>query len=178
MVKGGRMDNKADLVNDEPVIWTARPSQITNLWPFIICFLLIALIIVAALMLNQSLIAIAAILPLAFAFWKWLALRCRVYELTTQRIRLYEGVLNQDIDDIELYRIKDTKILRPFWLRFFGLSNLVMESSDRSHPRVTFQAVSNGLGIREQVRKYVEIQRDKKRVREVDYEGDDGFEIE
>lgn len=172
------MENEQDLENDEPVIWTARPSQITNIWPFIICFLLIIAIVIAAVLLNQPLIAIAAILPFAYAFWKWLTLRCRVYELTTQRIRLYEGVLNQDIDDIELYRIKDTKILRPFWLRFFGLSNLVLESSDRSHPRVTFQAVNNGLGIREQVRKYVEIQRDKKRVREVDFEGEDDFEIE
>lgn len=171
------MENEVDSANDEPVVWKARPSQITNLWPFLISFLLASAAIVAAVLMNQSLIALAALLPLIFSVWKWLTLRCRVYELTTERIRLYEGVLSQDIDDVELYRVKDTKILRPFWLRLFGLSNLVIESSDRSHPTIIFQAVADGLGIREQVRKYVEIQRDKKRVREVDFAGEEDFDM-
>ncbi len=172
------MDKENNSETNEPVVWKASPSQILNMWPYVITVLLIVAITLLAVTTNTPILAALTVLPLLYALWKFLSVRCRVYELTTERIRLYEGVLNQDINDVELYRVKDTKIVRPFWLRFFGLSTLTMESSDRSHPVVTFEAVPNGLGIREQVRKYVEIQRDKKRVREVDYEGEDDLEFE
>ena len=35
------------------------------------------------------------------AVWKFLSVRCRVFELTNERLRHYEGVLNQDIDEID-----------------------------------------------------------------------------
>ena len=101
-----------------------------------------------------------------------------VFELTTERIRIYEGILNQDINEVELYRVKDTRLEKPFWLRLFGLSNIVLQTSDRSLPEVKISAVRGGVEIREKLRKQVELLRDKKRVREVDFEGSDGDEME
>ena len=81
---------------------------------------------------------------------------------------------------MELYRVKDTRLEKPFWLRIFGLSNIVLQTSDRSLPEVNIRAVRNGIEIREKLRKQVESLRDKKRVREVDFESSDsdadGFE--
>lgn len=103
-----------------------------------------------------------------------------VFEFTSERIRIYEGILNQQINEVELYRVKDTRIVKPVWLRAFGLSNIVLQTSDRSLPEVNIRAVRNGIEIREKLRKQVEILRDKKRVREVDFESSDndadGFE--
>ena len=66
------------------------------------------------------------------------------------------------------------------WLRIFGLSNIILQTSDRSLPEVNICAVRNGIEIREKLRKQVETLRDKKRVREVDFESSDsevdGFE--
>jgi hypothetical protein len=59
---------------------------------------------------------------------------------------------------------------RPFWYRVFGLSTLVIETSDRSQPRIEIKAVHRGDELRETLRKQVEFWRDKKRVREVDFE--------
>ena len=69
--------------------------------------------------------------------------------------------------------MKDTKLEKPFWMRIFGLSSIVMTTSDRSLPKLTLPAVRNGVEIREKLRKQVELLRDKKRVREVDFEGGD-----
>ena len=75
--------------------------------------------------------------------------------------------------------MKDTNIIRPFWLRAFGLSTIKADTSDRTHPVVTMEAIRDGVNVRELLRKEVERLRDKKRVREVDFDGaGDGDELE
>jgi len=164
----------------EESLWKGRPAQIINIWKFFFALLLAVAIGVAAAVFFAPL-WFALVIPLVWAIWIWLVVRCRVYELTSQRLRLYQGVLNQRIDEVELYRVKDTVIERPFWLRLFGLSSIVLDTSDRSHPIVELEAIRGGLELRDQIRKQVEYWRDRKRVREVDFEeggdmeGDDGL---
>ncbi len=159
--------------DEENVVWKGKSNQLINFWPFLICLLIVGLFVGGAFL--NPFIAVGAVIPLAYAFWVWLTTRCRVYELTNERMRVYSGVLNQEIDEVELYRVKDTKILRPIWLRIFGLSSVELDTSDRALPKLELEAVSNGRELRENIRKYVEITRDKKRVREVDFEaGEDG----
>jgi hypothetical protein len=55
-------------------------------------------------------------------------------------------------------------------MRIFGLGSLHLETSDRSLPQVTIPAISDAIGLREILRKEVEAVRDKKRVRELDFE--------
>ena len=163
----------------EDILWKGSPSQVLNLGKFLVGLLLIGGIGVGGTFFPPAWAAI--VLPLAWMVWEFLKVRCRVYELTTERLRLYSGVLNQTIDEVELYRVKDTTMERPFWFRMFGLSSLFLETSDRSHPKVELEAVSDAVNLRETLRKQVEYWRDRKRVREVDFEeggdlegGDDG----
>jgi len=161
----------------EDVIWKGGPSQILNLRTFLIAFVLIAAIGFGGTF--YPLVWALAVLPLAWAVWRFLVVRCQVYELTTERLRLYEGVFNQEIGEVELYRVKDTNVFRPFWLRLFKMANIVADTSDRTHPSVNMMAVKDGLNVRELLRKQVETLRDKKRVREVDFDGSgDGDDIE
>jgi uncharacterized membrane protein YdbT with pleckstrin-like domain len=162
--------------NAESTVWKGGPSQVLNLPIFAACLLLAGACVVAGSNLSGY-ISLGAIPIILFALWKWLVVRCQTYEITTQRLRIYEGVLNQDIDEIELYRVKDTRILRPFVLRFFGLSNLHLETSDRTHPKPILAAIKDAAGVREQLRKHVEKLRDEKRVREMDFDatGDSEF---
>jgi len=78
---------------------------------------------------------------------------------------------------VELYRVKDTRIVRPIWLRVFDLGNIELETSDRTHPKPVLTAIGDAIEVREHLRKYVEILRDEKRVREVDFDetGDSEF---
>ena len=164
-------------MTEEATVWKGRPSQLLNFWVFSGGTLIIIAFVVCAF-LWSGYIALGALIPLGYMVWQWLVVRCRVYELTTQRMRLFEGVLNQNIDEVELYRVKDTTIHRPFILRIFNLSIIHLATSDRTHTTVDMRAIHDGVTVREMIRKNVEIIRDSKRVREVDFDSGDGDDLE
>lgn len=140
-------------MDEERTVWNGTPSQVVNLPAFILLGLIFWLVI-----------------PLFVILWKWLAVKYTKYELTTERLRMRHGVLNKETDDLELYRVRDYKLVQPFWLRLFSLGNVVLQTSDRSHPVVTIRAIKDGEAMRELLRKYVEENRVRKQVREVDFE--------
>lgn len=137
----------------ETPIWSGTPSQVTNLPAFILWGLFFWLVI-----------------PIFIILWQWLVLKNTKYELTTERLKTRHGVINKEMDDLELYRVRDYKLEQPLFLRLFGLGNITLNTSDKSHPVVTIRAISNGEQVREQIRGAVEACRVKKRVREVDFE--------
>jgi len=101
--------------------------------------------------------------------WKWLVIKNTKYELTNERLITRYGVLNKTMDELELYRVKDYKLDRPFFLRMFSLGNIILSTSDKSHPVVIIRAIPNAEELREKIRLCVEDRRDKKHVREVDF---------
>jgi uncharacterized membrane protein YdbT with pleckstrin-like domain len=137
----------------EELVWTGSPSQVLNLPVYIVCALLCWLIV-----------------PIFYAIWKWLVLRNIRYELTTERLKLREGVLNKRLDEIELYRVRDYSLEQPLVLRLFGLSTITLRAADPSQPVVVLRAIKNGEFVLEQLRKYVEAARVKKRVLPLDLE--------
>jgi len=163
---------------EEKIEWMGSPSQLLNLGAFLFCIILAGGVAAVALILAIPLAWAGMLLPLLAALWSYLTVRCRVYELTSQRLRKYEGVLNQTIDELELYRVKDITMERPFWFRVFGLSTVVVLSSDRTHPEVRIEAVRDAFNLRDTLRRQVEFWRDRKRVREVDFEGVGGDSLD
>ena len=138
---------------EERDVWSGTPSQVINLPTFIVCVLLFFLVI-----------------PVFYALWQWLVVKMTKYELTTERLRTRYGVLNKKTDELELYRVRDYKFDQPFFLRLFSLGNVILQTSDRSHPTVVIRAIPDGEQLREQIRTHVEACRVAKRVREVDFE--------
>lgn len=138
---------------EEKEIWFGTPSQIVNFWNFVFWGLLFWLVF-----------------PLFIMLWKWLDVKNTKYELTTQRLRTRYGILNKKTDELELYRVRDYKLEQPFFFRIFSLGNIILKTSDKSHPIIILKAIPNGEEIREKLRTYVEDCRVKKRVREVDFE--------
>jgi uncharacterized membrane protein YdbT with pleckstrin-like domain len=152
----------------EEVLWKGSPSQVLNLGKYLVALLLAIGIAIGGLFVMP--VWIALVVPLGWALWTFIETRSIRHELTTERIRMTSGIFNQKLDDVELYRVKDTSMERPFWYRMFGLSSLIIETSDRSQPHIEIKAVHNGDELRETLRKQVEFWRDKKRVREVDFD--------
>lgn len=159
-------------MTEETTLWKGSPSQWLNLGPFSFAGILaIGLILVGILVPPAALFAFPAVLlPIIYLIWRFLKIRCERYELTSERIRVTRGVVNQHIDEIELYRVKDTLTIRTWWMRLTGLATIRMETSDRTQPVLEILAIPGGLELRENLRKCVEIQRDRKRVRETDFE--------
>jgi uncharacterized membrane protein YdbT with pleckstrin-like domain len=160
-------------MTDENSFWKGSPSQWLNLGPFTAAVLAAAGIVVASLFFPPVLIGL--VLPAGYLLWSYLSVRSQVFELTSERLRVTRGILNQSIDEIELYRVKDSQMIRSWWMRLTGLASIVLETSDRSMPHLTIPAIRGGAELRELLRTHVELQRDRKRVRETDFDqvGDD-----
>ncbi|WAC20934.1 PH domain-containing protein [Luteolibacter sp. SL250] len=160
-------------VSEESSLWKGSPSQWLNLWNFTGAIVLAAGIIAGGIFMP--LVFAALLIPLAWIIWKYLTVRCQGFELTTERLKITQGVINQKLDEVELYRVKDMLMVRPWWMRLTGLASVILETSDRSQPTLEIPAVRGGMELREQLRKQVELQRDRKRVREMDFQ-DSGLE--
>ncbi len=136
----------------ENLLWSGTPSQVTNLGTFVIWGILACTLVLAPV----SLILI---------IWKYLEVKNQVYELTNQRLKMHSGVLSKKIEEIELYRVRDTQFEQPFFLRLFGLGNVILFTTDSTSPEIILPAIPNAQGVREQIRNAVEETRDSKRVR-------------
>ena len=158
-------------MTDEKTLWKGSSSQWLNLGPFAVALFVAAGIGVGGVFFPPALIAL--VLPAGYLIWRYLIVRTQVFELTSERLRTTRGVLNQKIDEIELYRIKDTQMVRSWWMRLTGLASIVLETSDRNMPHLTIPAIPGVAEVREMLRNHVELQRDRKRVRELDFEETD-----
>jgi len=160
-------------MNEEKIIWKGTSSQIVNVRPFGLCAisaLLIVVVFMALLKLQYSPSAAAYVLlllifPIAFAFWKYLVNRTRVYELTTQRLKTTIGVFSTRASELELYRVKDITLFQPFFQRLLGLGRIELTTNDTSDPTIIINAIPNMAATGEQLRASVEVCRDQKRVR-------------
>ena len=135
------------MVTDEKQLYIGRPSQILNIISFILWSwtLFIPLII-------------------------YLKTRFTVYEVTNQRIKLKTGILNQEIDECELYRVRDYKVVKPFFQRIFGLGKIELVTSDRSNSNINLNGIKDPENLYNLIRDNVEKIRRKTGTREIDVE--------
>jgi uncharacterized membrane protein YdbT with pleckstrin-like domain len=170
----------------ETLVWEGSSSQILNLRRFLYCLLAIA--VLGALMYltyylggrSQGVrniekwvyivLGVLMLAPVAMFLYYWIENKYRCYTVTTQRIKLSTGVLSKSEEELELYRVRDYTIHRPFLLRIFGAGNVVLTTSDKTTPIFVIEAIRNADEIQERIRTSVEYLRKTKRVREVDME--------
>ena len=116
---------------------------------------------------------------ISFIIWSWtlfvpiiiyLKTRFTVYEVTDQRIKLKTGILSQEIDECELYRVRDYKIVKPFFQRIFGLGKIELVTSDRSNSSINLNGIKNPENLYDLIRDNVEKIRRKTGTREIDVE--------
>lgn len=154
--------------NTETTFWKGSPSQWLNIGHFAAALLLAVGIAIVGVSCSPAFIVL--IFPLGWIAWRYLVVRTQTFELTNERLRISKGVINQEIDEVELYRVKDILVVRKWWMRMTGLGTIHLDTSDRSMPQIDIPAIKNSLELRESLRKKVEAMRDKKRVREMDFD--------
>jgi membrane protein YdbS with pleckstrin-like domain len=135
----------------EEIIWRGTSSQWKNFGVYLLCGLLCWLIV-----------------PIFFALVYYLKTRCKVFELTTQRLKITHGVFTKTTETLELYRVKDIETRQPFFSRLVGIENVQMTTTDVSSPLVLIEAVPSSVGFADKLRNQVEIIRQQKRVRAID----------
>ena len=158
-------------MSDEKTIFQGSPSQVLNLNVFLVCALAAVFLVVLSIFVWPHFLFLMLLpVPLGIAVWKWLEIKSRAYELTTERIKASQGIFTRRTDELELYRVKDVTLVEPFFLRLCGLGNIVITTNDASTPSLTIPAVRRVRELREELRKNVELCRDKKRVRVAELE--------
>ena len=159
----------------EEILWQGSQSQVLNLGTFVSMILLIIIIIVLGMILFPFAMVISVI-PLIFIFYKWLLIHYNKYKVTSERIFYTTGILSKKTETLELYRVKDLEMYEPFWQRLFKLGNIELSSSDQTNPRFLLKAVPKPQELLNGIRKNVELRRDVKRVRGVEFLGDESIE--
>lgn len=123
---------------------------------------------VDALIMLSYLLLIMVVVSFIVLVIKLLKLHTTVFTITDEQILYRHGILNVKREYMEIYRIKDFSVFSPFFLRIFALSNLVIHSSDKTHPVLLIQAIRNQSHIYNGLRERVETMRRIKGVREFD----------
>lgn len=162
--------------NDEQPIWTASQSQASNCFIYTLMALSLFIVLAVALWIsnlggldNHSIhaVTIAMLLFLSFSFLKtYLVTKNTKYTLTSQRLQTHTGVFSKETDDLELYRVIDTRLEKPFILRLFGLGNIILITADSTSPILPIVAIREASHIRDNIRHLVEKAREAKKVRE------------
>lgn len=150
----------------ETQIWEDSPSHISMVFSYFVAIVLAGLLLTLHILFNLPLFFL--VVPVLVVLWSFLVIKCSKYTLTSQRLRYTYGVLNQKVDQMELYRVKDYRLEKPLYLRIFGLSNIYLDTSDRSCPVFKIFGVSDGDHVIEEIRQNVERRREERFIRELD----------
>ena len=137
----------------EETIWRGTSSQLKNLGVFILCGLFCWLIV-----------------PIFIGLTRYLKTKNHLFELTSERLKITEGIFSKITETLELYRVKDIEVLQPFWYRMVGLENIKVNTSDLSSPVIFLEGIPQSVGLADKMRNQVEAVRMLKNVREIDIE--------
>src|ERR1700675_1060778 len=163
----------------EETVWRGSVSQWKNFGFFVLQVLLVAVIVILFVVVGRQssegsnfapYILILLAVPIFIAGKRYLQTKCRVYELTSERLKMSEGVFSKVTDTLELYRVKDIETRQPFLYRLCGIENVQLNTSDTSSPFVLIEAIPHHVGLADKIRNQVETIRQQKGVREIDVE--------
>jgi uncharacterized membrane protein YdbT with pleckstrin-like domain len=159
----------------ERTVWQGSPSQTVNLPTYLLLGLGVIVTTVGLLFLRAGSapsattdLSARAVYPwIIVAIWllcgcgalmTYLKVSTTKYVLTSERLRVTTGVLSTRTEDLELRRVRDSVILRPFWARVAGLGDVQILSADSSTPRVILHAIRDPDGVQAMIRSHVQTQ--------------------
>ena len=163
----------------ETTVWQGTPSPLLNLPTFLGLGVAAVAATVGILWLrNAAGLAVVSWVPwLLLGIWlicgvAALIAHLRVtsvrYQLTTERLRITTGIFSTATEDLELRRVRDSGVERPFLMRLVGLGHVHLTSADPSTPRVTLSAVSDPDRLQATLRGLVNDAIQRWGVREID----------
>jgi membrane protein YdbS with pleckstrin-like domain len=129
------------------------PSQWTNLPWFIISAIAIWLEVYWLLIFPVGVM---------YYTYKWL------YQFSNNGIVETKGIFSVSHRELQYFRIKSVKLDEPLWMRFFGISNVTILSSDPYLPELQLYGIKNGKHIHQELRDIADQHRDRKGVKEYD----------
>lgn len=87
------------------------------------------------------------------------------YSLTEDRIFMETGLLNTELEEILLYRVRDIGMKISLAQRFFGVGTVILVSSDKTAPKLELKNIRSPRLVKEQIHQQVEEMKLKRRLR-------------
>jgi uncharacterized membrane protein YdbT with pleckstrin-like domain len=101
----------------------------------------------------------------------WLRSASVRYRLTSQRIVVEYGLLSKRTEHIDIYRVIDYVVERPFSQRLMGTGNLRLKTIDKTAPVIDIHGIKTDVtALYERLRGATETERARRGVRTVDFE--------
>ncbi len=161
-------------MSDETVIFRGSPSVVTRFGGLLLAFLLAVGGLTGFFLVNEptmkyvlGALALVAIIHMIITI---ILVKATQYEVTSERIRVRHGIITKRTDELELYRVNDTSLIEPLSLRMFGLGTIEVRTMDTTNPTLFLHAVHGARTLREDLRKSVELCRDRKGVRVTEFD--------
>lgn len=166
-------------MSDETVVFRGSPSVLTRFGALFLGFLVFAAGVTLYFTIGHTqpplrwVFAGLAALSLIFIVGTILVVKATQYEITNERVRVRRGILTKRTDELELYRANDTSLIEPLSLRMLGLGTIEIRTADATTPTVYLHAIRGARRVREDLRRFIEECRDKKRVRVTEFDQPD-----
>lgn len=101
----------------------------------------------------------------------WFQTRGIHYKITSQRIIIETGMLSKHMEQLDLYRVVDYAVDRPFGQRIMGTGNITLEAMDKTTPEIRITNVKTDVvKLYEKLRYSTEQEKKKRQVRVLDIE--------
>jgi uncharacterized membrane protein YdbT with pleckstrin-like domain len=109
-----------------------------------------------------ALVVVIVTLGLALLPYWWRS-RSRHYRVTTRRIVVEVGLLSKRLEQVDLYRVSDYTVERPFAQRILGTGNLILRTLDKTSPIVAINGIKTDVvALYERVRAATETEKTKR----------------
>ena len=133
----------------EEVFFEGSPALVQNIGQLILCVITLGL----------------WFLPL---LWRARAIS---YRVTSRRVVVQTGVLSKRLEQVDLYRVTDYSVDRPFSQRLLGTGNLLLKTVDKGCPELVLHGIKTDVvALYERVRAATEADKMRHGVRMVDFE--------
>ena len=103
---------------------------------------------------------------MVFAWYRYLFIRRTIYEVTPEVIRFSRGLFFRRTDMIEMYRIKDYVLTRPFIFQVFRIMDLTLKTTDPENPIVWLRGIPLS-DLVDTIREHVQETRQHNRIYEI-----------
>lgn len=152
---------QAQAATAEETLWRGSPSWLLLLGKFI--WLAIAAIALPVAMLYYPpywqgreiawiVVAVIIVWRLIAALMAYARIRSILYTVTSQRVIIESGLVEKNVEDIDLRYIDETHFRQRIVERLLGIGSVTIVSSDKVAPQYVLRGIPNPRNLRELIR--------------------------
>ncbi|MEN9580075.1 MAG: hypothetical protein RJA70_3084 [Pseudomonadota bacterium] len=124
-----------------------------------------------ALMPSVTTLLLVVLTLGVFLLYRYVCVLGLSYKVTSRRVVVETGVLSKKLEQVDLYRVSDYSVERPFLQRVMGTGNLVLQTLERTQSTLRLDNLrTDVVALYEKVRAATESDKRRRGVRLIDHE--------